>query len=250
MNSIKEPLKLGGILCAIALVLGVLLSYVNGITAGKIEEVNAKAVQDGLSEVMPDAKQFVLMDGSVNDNSYGIEVDDIYIAMDGEERVIGYCATAFPVGYGGKVETIVGMNTDAVITGVKVTNNMSETPGLGAKATVKENYTYRFEGKNAPLALKKDGGEIDGITSATITSRAVVSGVNAAVEVMKANSIFGSYIDADEIIDGKYVRPAEMPEQEGEQAQEGEQPAENAENAEAAEGEAQSGEQTEVTENE
>ena len=245
MNSIKEPLKLGGILGAIALVLAILLSYVNSITAEKIDAVNAQAVQDGLREVMPEAKQFVLMDGSVNDNSYGIEVSDVYIAMDNDEHVIGYCATALPNGYGGKVETIVGMNMDAVITGVKVTNNMSETPGLGAKATKKENYTYQFEGKTAPLAVKKDGGEIDAIASATITSRAVVSGVNAAVEVMKANNIFGSYIDSNEIIDGKYVMPAEKPEPE--QPEEGEEATEAAENAETGE---QTEEQTEVRENE
>lgn len=238
MNSIKEPLKLGGILCAIALVLAILLAFVNSITADKIEAVNAKAVQDGLREVMPQADSFVLMDGSNLENSYGIEATSVYLAMDKDENVIGYCATVLPNGYGGKVETIVGMDMDSVITGVKVTSNMSETPGLGAKATVKENYTYQFEGKTAPVAVKKDGGEIDAITSATITSRAVANGVNAAVEIMNENSIFGRYIDSSEIIDGKYVVPAEKPE-------------EPSEEGETSEGEAQEGEeQTEVQENE
>ena len=213
MNNFKEPLKLGGILGAIALVISVMLAFVNSVTADRIAQVNAEIVQEGLRAAMPAADHFIPMDGTDLENSYGIAVGDVYLAMDAGDNVIGYCATALPDGYGGAVETVVGVDLNGIITGVKVTNNMSETPGLGAKAVQKENFTYQFEGKQSPFAVVKDGGEIDAITSATITSRAVTSGVNAAVEVMNKNSIYGSYAQDGEIIDGKYVIPAQKPDE-------------------------------------
>lgn len=231
MEKIKEPLKLGGILGAIALVISILLSFVNGITADRIAEVNANVVQSGLKEVMPSDREieFISMEGGVDlTNEKGIDIGNLYIAMDTEGNIIGYCATVLPEGYGGPVETIVGMDLTGTITGVKVTSNMSETPGLGAKAQVRENFTYQFEKRTPSFAVTRDGGDIDAITSATITSRAITDGVNAAAEVINKNSAFEK-IDKSDIIDGKYIVKAEEPEPEegeGEEA-EGEEDTEN-----------------------
>lgn len=226
MEKIKEPLKLGAILGAIALVIAVMLSFVNSITAERIEAVNAQIIQDGLKEVMPSSgeTEFIPMGGVDLTNSQNIEISSLYIAIDANENVIGYCATVMPNGYGGSIETIVGMNLSGTITGVKVTSNMSETAGLGAKAKSREEFTYQFEQKTAPFKLAKDGGAIDAITSATITSRAITDGVNAAAEVMQKNNIYGEFSKED-IIDGKYTVKAENP------------PEENSEEANSEEGE-------------
>ena len=214
MGNAKEPLKLGIILGIISFILALMLAFVNDITKDRIAMTNAKILQDGLKTVMPYADHFIPMNGTDLENSYKVEVKQVYLAMDKDENVIGYCATVMPKGYDGEIETIVGMDLSSVITGVEVTSNMTETAGLGAKAMVRENFNYQFEGKQMPFALKKDGGELDGITSATITSRAVTSGVNAAAEVMNKNSIYGSFAQDGEIIDGIYVIPAEKPEEE------------------------------------
>ncbi len=224
MEKIKEPLKLGGILGAIALIVAVLLSLINGITADRIAEVNAKIVQEGLKEVMPSEREieFIPMEGGVDlTNTKNVEVSNLYIAMDEDGNTVGYCATVLPEGYGGPVETIVGMDLTGTITGVKVTSNMSETPGLGAKVTVKENFTYQFEKRTPYFMVKRDGGDIDAITSATITSRAVTEGVNAAAEVIEKNSAFDN--NRAEIIDGKYIVKAEEPEPEEGEETEGEE---------------------------
>ncbi len=74
---------------------------------------------------------------------------------------------------------VVGIAADGAVSGVSIIS-MSETSGLGANAA-KEGFRSQFAGKSGTLAVNKDGGEIDAITGATITSRAVTRGVNAAL---------------------------------------------------------------------
>ena len=74
---------------------------------------------------------------------------------------------------------IVGVDNSGTVTGVSITKH-SETSGLGANAT-KEAWRAQFIGKSGTLAVTKDGGEIEALTGATITSRAVTSGVNSAI---------------------------------------------------------------------
>ncbi len=211
MKEFKEPLKLGAILGIIALVIAVMLSFVNSITADKIQKANEDILQDGLRKSMPAAHHFIPMEGADLTNSYNIRVDKIYLAMDEKENVIGYCATVFPSGYGGEIETVVGMDTNMVVTGVEVTANMSETAGLGAKVQEKKVFNYQFEKEKAPFAVTKDGGKIDAITSATVTSRAVTNGVNAAAEVIEKNQIYGELNTEGEIVNGIFKRAEEQP---------------------------------------
>ena len=76
---------------------------------------------------------------------------------------------------------IVGINADGTVAGAKVTSH-AETPGLGAKSQADPNWITQFAGQTADGQLKvaKDGGTINAITGATITSRAVTDGVNTA----------------------------------------------------------------------
>lgn len=235
MGKYKEPLKLGTILGGIALVVSVMLAFVNHITEEPIRKVNAQIIQAALNEAMPSEAnlEFYPMDdeGCDKTNSYGVEIGDIYVAIDPGENIVGYLAVVKPYGYGGAVETIVGMDSSGTITGVIVTN-MSETPGLGAKVKDKNGFVKQFFGKTSSengFAVKKDGGELDAISSATVTSRAVTKGVNAAVEVINKNSAFGK-IDEGNIINGIYTTKAETPpEPEGEEGEEGENQAEGEE---------------------
>lgn len=85
-------------------------------------------------------------------------------------------------GFGGKIELIIGILMDGTITGYKIIEQ-SETPGLGTKVT-EPKFSNQFVGKNAytnNFDLKKDGGEIDAVTGATISSKAVVKAVKSAV---------------------------------------------------------------------
>lgn len=102
---------------------------------------------------------------------------------DGTLYQIGYVATASSKGYGGDVDVMIGLDFDGKITGVTILDN-SETAGLGANCT-KEEWLAQFVGMSGTLSVKKDGGDVDALTSATITSRAVCSAINKASDKVK-----------------------------------------------------------------
>ena len=84
-----------------------------------------------------------------------------------------------PSGFGGVLDIMVGVNSDGTCSGVSIISH-AETSGLGANAE-QESFRSQFVGKSN-VAVTKDGGDIASITGATITSRAVCDGVNAAIE--------------------------------------------------------------------
>ena len=108
---------------------------------------------------------------------------------DAQGKTVGYCIKVEPSGFGGKISMMVGIGTDGEIQGVKITS-MSETPGLGAKAD--DNWLSQFTGKKANISVIKSGtakdSEINAISGATITSKAVAEGVNIASAAAKTIS--------------------------------------------------------------
>ncbi len=98
--------------------------------------------------------------------------------------VVGYCVQLAASGFGGDVSLMVGYRADGSILGVQVVSH-SETPGLGAKVE-EEAHLSQYNGKSGELALDKDGGDVDAISGATISSRAVLEGVNEATKIVKS----------------------------------------------------------------
>ncbi|MGH1463395.1 MAG: electron transport complex subunit RsxG [Neptuniibacter sp.] len=98
-----------------------------------------------------------------------------------------------PDGYSGNIHIIVGINADESVAGVRVLAH-KETPGLGDKVeTKKSDWVFSFDGKSKTndlhWAVKKDGGQFDQFTGATITPRAVVNAVGRALDYFAANRI-------------------------------------------------------------
>ncbi|MBQ5547296.1 MAG: FMN-binding protein, partial [Prevotella sp.] len=90
-------------------------------------------------------------------------------------------------GFGGKIDMMVGFLADGTIKGTSVLSH-AETPGLGANMTGK--FKDQFNGKNPAsynLSVKKDGGDVDAITAATISSRAFTGAVKMACDSFEAN---------------------------------------------------------------
>ena len=107
-------------------------------------------------------------------------------AQNGDETV-GYAFTLSANGYGGAVKCVVGVEKGGKITAVEITDVSNETPGLGQNAT-KTSFTDQFKGKSAELSVVKSGAkenEVQAVTGATITSRAVTKSVNLALELYK-----------------------------------------------------------------
>ena len=168
-------LRLAGTLLAICLVVAVALAAVNGVTAPVIEELNAAKTQEAISAVLPGG-----FDSEITDyaDATGI-VSKIY---QGEG---GYAVEVGPGGFDNTITMMVGIDNEGKVLGISVVNH-TETAGLGAVAAdgTPKGIAFRdqFVGASGSVAVSKDGGTMDAITGATITSRAICVGVNAALE--------------------------------------------------------------------
>jgi len=108
-------------------------------------------------------------------------------------EILGHTVVHTVQGYGGPIELVVGIRTDGTLAGVHVGGDaFRETEGLGAKAK-EPAFTDQFQRKQLPLTLGKD---IDAIAGATITSRAIVDGVNDAAS---AHGVFSKTVNASAI---------------------------------------------------
>ena len=169
------------VLTVVAVVAGLLLGYVNKLTAEPIAQANAKALSDAIALVVPG------FDNEPAANPDTIEVDGvtykIYKATKGD-KFIGAAVESSANGFGGALTVLVGFDADGKIIDYSLLSH-AETPGLGSKAAdwFKKGGKGDITGKNPgdkPLTVSKDGGEIDAITESTITSRAFLNAVNAA----------------------------------------------------------------------
>lgn len=177
----KEMLRLGTFLMVVCVVASLGLALTNQQTAPLIAEQKRLAREAALKEVLPAAKSFeetTRQEGTIN---------IYYIGKDEAGSVVGAAFEVKPKGYGGEIAIMVGADVDGRVTGIKILE-MVETPGLGAKAGDAA-FTEQFRGKTAAqlwLTDKDDQkGEIDAITAATITSKAVAKGVREGVEAIE-----------------------------------------------------------------
>lgn len=166
----RNILNLGLKLFLLAAVAGLALGFTNAVTTGPIAEQKIAEANAARAKVLPDAAEFSEMDAVDG-------LDEIYAGRDAAGAVAGLTGKITVNGFGGPIEITVGVGSDGVITGVNVGgSDFKETAGLGAR-TKEAWFMDQYIGKASPVALKKDGGEIDAVTSATISSSAVTNGV-------------------------------------------------------------------------
>ena len=170
-------LRLAATLFIIAACVAAALAGVNAITAPRIAEFNAKKTQAAIEAVLPGGGEMV----ADFTDATGL-VKAVYASE------IGYAIQVTPSGFGGKINMMVGIDRDGKVIAIDIISH-TETAGLGsvaADSTSKgEAFRSQFAGLSGNLSVDKDGGQLDSITSATITSRAIVTGVNAALECVK-----------------------------------------------------------------
>ncbi|MGE4548065.1 MAG: RnfABCDGE type electron transport complex subunit G [Intestinibacillus sp.] len=189
----SEIVRLIVVLGLITLICALLLGVINQITAPLIEENGVNTRNAAMSEIIPDAD---FEDLNVNLSAEEVAAAGVTLpagrtasAINGvykatkDGQAAGYCLQVQPKGFSGVLTMIVGINADGTVAGIKVTAH-SETPGLGAKAQADADWIGQYVGQQADGQLKvaKDGGTINAITGATITSRAVTDGVNTAAQ--------------------------------------------------------------------
>lgn len=164
-------------LVVICVAAAALLSVVYDFTSKKIELERRARVLSQLQEVFP----------FPGVSFRPIMQDTLWAAYKGEEKV-GIAFKTYKAGYGGPVETLVGLNLDTTVVVIRPATpaeGLKETPGLGTK--IEEAwFKDQFKGKKAnEILLKKNGGALDAVTGATISSRAVTDGVREGIEKYK-----------------------------------------------------------------
>lgn len=173
--SVKEVLKPAAILFSICLIVSAALAGTNLLTEKRIEEQAVLKAEESRKTVLPEAESFEERDGH-------------YVGVNGTGDAVGYVFETEDKGYGGEVRVMTGISVEGSVTGVIVLSH-SETPGLGANAE-KESFRAQFQ---QPVSNLSNGisvvkfqapgeGEIEALTGATITSRAVTGAVNQAIE--------------------------------------------------------------------
>ena len=183
-DNVKKALHLGGTLFAVTAVTGLILGVVEHYTSQAIARVEQEARNAAYRIVMPAAQDFTTYELKENDF-----VADVQKGTDAN-GLAGWCMTVNSKGYGGEINFIVGVTKEGGVKAINILNH-SETPGLGARSTEPEFYEQFNDKNDLPLKVVKGeaGGsdEISAISGATITSNAVTSGVNAAVEYWEKN---------------------------------------------------------------
>ena len=179
--NLKEVLKPAGILFAICLIVAAALAGTNLLTEEKIAEAAAKKAEESRLVVLPGADSFE----AKSDGSSG----EYYVGQKGGSTV-GYVFETSAKGYGGDVKVMTGFSVSGDITGVVILSH-SETPGLGANAE-KEEFRNQFKQEKPIRDIEvvkyqtPEHGQIEAMTGATITSKAVTTAVNQAQSIFYA----------------------------------------------------------------
>lgn len=166
--------KPGVILLIVAAAASLVLGAVNLGTEGRIASL--------AEEKMTNAMQAVLPSDSYTDTGYEDdgEINAVYAASSG-----GWVVQVTESGSQGLVTLMVGVSPELTCTGISVTES-SETAGLGAIASQAsekgEAFRAQFIGVSGQVAVTKEGGTIDAIAGATITSKAITTAVTAALD--------------------------------------------------------------------
>lgn len=172
MKNLGYILRLSLTLLVITAVVAAALAGVNSITAPKIAALNAEKTQQAVEAVLPGGGKLL---ESFHDET-GI-VKEVYASE------AGYAVKVTPGGFDKEITMMVGIR-DGKVLGISIISH-TETAGLGAVAAAEnaagQAFRDQFAGLSGVLSVTKDGGQVDAITGATITSRAVVEGVNAAL---------------------------------------------------------------------
>lgn len=194
---LSSMVKNGAILSAFALITTGLVATINALTADKIAEQEKLQLTLQLQEVLkPQSYDNILSRdcAAVSNALLGSDKEHIiYRARKNNQPVALVIRHLTPNGYSGDIHLITAINRNAIVEGVRVTKH-EETPGLGDKIEIKKspwithfNLKTVLNNNDTRWAVKKDGGQFDQFTGATITPRAVVDSVKNAIIFSQTN---------------------------------------------------------------
>ena len=187
----KYITKLTVTLLVTCIIVAGLLGLVNGVTAGPIAQINQQKTEQAMAQVVSDPSSFQavaeLPQAAVDAaTAAGGTLTELY---DGQGA--GYVLKVVASGSQGNIEMMVGVDGDGVVTGVSIVDN-SETAGIGSTLLETEPLASgtgvldQFAGKSAADGTLAVGTNVEAITGATVSTRGVTTGVNAALAAVAA----------------------------------------------------------------
>lgn len=190
----KYILKLTVTLFVTCVIVAGLLGGVNAVTADKIAAINWENTQNAMKAVVADPDNTTFSDAleltgdmTAAASSAGASLDSVYEVLEGGESA-GYAIKVVASGSQGSIEMMVGVDAEGAVTGVSIVKN-SETSGIGSKVMSNEptatgvGVLSQFEGKSAADGALSVGINVDAISGATVSTKGVTAGVNAALAV-------------------------------------------------------------------
>lgn len=170
-------LRITGVLLAICLMTALLLGVVNQVTKPRIDAIQAEKIRAAMSQVLA-ADEYLPIQ---------LQKDLRGVQSISEARTnggtLGYVVQVTANGSQGEIQMMVGVDVDNCVTGVSVIKH-SETPNIGTKVVADQSVLDRFIGMNhayGEITVNSGSNRFDGISGATVSSKGVASGVNAAL---------------------------------------------------------------------
>lgn len=178
----KYIFRLAGTLLGICLVTALLLGVVNQVTKPRIDAAQKAKTEAAMALVLPaDAYDRV--------DTQAPGVTALYKAMSGGQQA-GWVAEVTATGSQGAIDMVVGVDADGAVTGVSVTKH-SETKNIGTKVVSDQSVLDRFIGMShagGEITVNSGSNRFDGVTGATVSSKGVTAGVNAALAAVSGKS--------------------------------------------------------------
>lgn len=171
-------------LFGVTLICSASVALVQGVTLEPIAQAQLAATKVALADVLPEFD-----DSKMRTKDVGGRMIDVYTAKQGGD-VIGYAVKSMTnLGYSGEIVVMVGIAPDGELLNAKVLKH-SETPGLGSELTDPNNAVLssikgRLVSSDDQLSVKKDGGDVDALSGATISSRAFLDAIMRAYDAVE-----------------------------------------------------------------
>jgi len=182
----KDIVKPGLVLLVVTFVAALCLGFVHEITKEPIARQLYQAMNASMSAILPQADTYVEVE-YFHPSNYS----PIFNVTRGEAsgEVVGYIVGASKLGYSGRIDVLVGLDTEGVIQGITILRH-TETPGLGANAALPV-FTDQFVGGYGAMRTTRSAHpalhEVTIITASTITTDSIVDAVNAALDHFEQN---------------------------------------------------------------
>lgn len=191
----REQIQMVIALLAVAVVAVLFLGLTDIVTREPIAEARKAALHKALMQVLPShandpQADLITLKPAENGLSADSDTKLFYPAKDVEGNIIGLAWEAIaPDGYSGTIRILMGVLPDGSVHAIRITDHR-ETPGLGDGIVLNSVWLSSFAGRtieNTRWKVKKDGGEFDQFTGATITPRAVVKAVRNGLNLFRTN---------------------------------------------------------------